>query len=69
MSENLEKRQFMGITVNSNNYDEQTDLIEVKGILYRYVIMSDNPKEKFDKSQSYDIISSDGNTIIIQATK
>ena len=59
----------MGITVNSNNYDEQTDLIEVKGILYRYVIMSDNPTEKFDKSQSYDIISSDGNTIIIQATK
>lgn len=55
--------------MNSNNYDEKTDLIEVKGILYRYVIMSDNPKEKFDKSQSYDIISSDGNTIIIQATK
>jgi len=63
---NLEQRQIVGSVVRGDKINMANDLVEVKGIYYRYDLMAN---DAVNKEKNYQIIKAKGNILTIQEVK
>lgn len=63
---NLEQRQIVGSVVRGDKINMANDLIEVKGIYYRYDLLAN---DAVHKNQNYQVIKANGNILTIQLLK
>lgn len=63
---NLEQRQIVGSVVRGDKINMANDLIEVKGIYYRYDLLAN---DAVTKDQRYQVIKANGNILTIQEVK
>ncbi|WP_119327105.1 toxin-antitoxin system HicB family antitoxin [Companilactobacillus musae] len=63
---NLEQRQIVGSVVRGDKINMANDLVEVKGIYYRYDLLAN---DLVDKTRNYQVIKANGNILTIQELK
>ncbi|PMD68815.1 toxin-antitoxin system HicB family antitoxin [Companilactobacillus nuruki] len=63
---NLEQRQIVGSVVKGDKINMANDLIEVKGIYYRYDLLAN---DAVNKMGNYQVIKANGNILTIQELK
>lgn len=63
---NLEQRQIVGSVVGGDKINMANDLIEVKGIYYRYDLLAN---DSVNSKKSYQVIKANGNILTIQELK
>ncbi|WP_334332132.1 toxin-antitoxin system HicB family antitoxin [Companilactobacillus sp. HBUAS59544] len=63
---NLEQRQIVGSIVKGDKINMANDLIEVKGIYYRYDLLAN---DAVNDTRNYQVIKASGNILTIQEIK
>jgi len=63
---NLEQRQIVGSVVRGDKINMANDLLEVKGIYYRYDLLAN---DLVNKDKNYQVIKANGNILTIQEVK
>jgi len=63
---NLEERQIVGSVVKGDKINMANDLVEVKGIYYRYDLLANNA---VNLQKNYQVIKANGNILTIQEIK
>ena len=63
---NLEQRQIVGSIVKVDKINMANDLIEVKGIYYRYDLLAN---DAVNGTRNYQVIKANGNILTIQEIK
>ncbi|WP_334352060.1 toxin-antitoxin system HicB family antitoxin [Companilactobacillus sp. HBUAS56257] len=63
---NLEQRQIVGSIVKGDKINMANDLIEVKGIYYRYDLLAN---DAVNDARNYQVIKANGNILTIQEIK
>ncbi|TGD22738.1 toxin-antitoxin system HicB family antitoxin [Companilactobacillus suantsaicola] len=63
---NLEQRQIVGSIVKGDKINMANDLIEVKGIYYRYDLLAN---DAVNGTRNYQVIKANGNILTIQEIK
>lgn len=63
---NLEQRQIVGSIVKGDKINMANDLIEVKGIYYRYDLLAN---DAVNDTRNYQVIKANGNILTIQEIK
>ncbi|GAA6114348.1 hypothetical protein [Apilactobacillus apinorum] len=66
MTDNLERRFFLGKIVDQKHFSNDQSLVEVAGIWYRYQIM-DNLN--YDSHAQYEVVDNAGNTLYLKQLK
>ncbi|MGQ2375539.1 toxin-antitoxin system HicB family antitoxin [Companilactobacillus zhachilii] len=63
---NLEQRQIVGSVVRGDKINMANDLIEVKGIYYRYDLLAN---DSVNETGNYQVVKANGNILTIQELK
>lgn len=63
---NLEQRQIVGSVVRGDKINMANDLIEVKGIYYRYDLLAN---DTVNETRNYQVVKAAGNILTIQELK
>lgn len=63
---NLEQRQIVGSVVRGDKINMANDLIEVKGIYYRYDLLAN---DSVNEMRNYQVVKANGNILTIQELK
>ncbi|MDR4932319.1 toxin-antitoxin system HicB family antitoxin [Companilactobacillus paralimentarius] len=63
---NLERRQIVGSIVRGDKINMANDLVEVKGIYYRYDLLAN---DSVNTQRNYQVIKANGNILTIQELK